>query len=160
MMAVGERHRPPRRSQPQSVASAQMDGIGFATTGDGGINNDYRVFRQSATFADPSTGYYAAGTDVTAPRTPTILRRVPHHPRRQDRPEVQKGISTAEYGSDAANTQEGSTQPGAFGFAWHKVEISNDGHSSSGRSMTSSSATVRSPARVQRQQPGPWACRM
>jgi len=32
-------------------------------------------------------------------------------------------LSTAEYGADAANTQAGQTQAGAFGFAWHKVEI-------------------------------------
>ena len=44
------------------------------------------------------------------------------------RPAVQQTISTAEYGCDAFNTQAGSTQPGAFGFEWHKVEIDNDGN--------------------------------
>src|SRR4051812_25128534 len=36
------------------VTNGQMDGIGFATTGDGGIVNDYRVYPKSATLAPAS----------------------------------------------------------------------------------------------------------
>src|SRR5438045_306414 len=44
------------------VTNGLMDGIGFATTGDGGITNDYRAYLTSGTFAPPSSGVYAAGT--------------------------------------------------------------------------------------------------
>jgi hypothetical protein len=43
-------------------------------------------------------------------------------------PAIQQTISTAEYGSDAFNTQAGSTQAGAFGFAWHKVQLIKNGN--------------------------------
>src|SRR5258706_13761193 len=43
-------------------------------------------------------------------------------------PAIQQILSTAEYGSDASNTQAGSTQSGAFGFAWHKVALTRDGN--------------------------------
>ena len=40
---------------------------------------------------------------------------------------MQQTLATAEYNQDAQPTQAGSTQPGAFGFAWHKVVLTNDG---------------------------------
>src|SRR5689334_1703434 len=43
------------------VTNGVMDGVGFATTGDGGITNDYRVYPASGTFAPVSSGDYAAG---------------------------------------------------------------------------------------------------
>jgi hypothetical protein len=43
-------------------------------------------------------------------------------------PAVQLALSTAEYSGDASNTQAGSTQAGAFGFAWHKVVLTRDGN--------------------------------
>jgi hypothetical protein len=43
-------------------------------------------------------------------------------------PLVQQALSTAEYGGDAFNTQAGQTQIGAFGFAWHKVDVIKNGN--------------------------------
>ena len=99
------------------VTGGQMDGIGFATTGDGGIANDYRVYPKSGSFSPTNTGIYAANmTSNSSPYYTSLFPSV-------SAPAVQQDLSTAEYGSDAFNTQAGLTQAGAFGFAWHKVEI-------------------------------------
>ena len=105
------------------ASGASMDGIGFATTGDGGIANDYRVYPKSGTISTPASGVYAAGTGATASQNvnayyTSIPSLAPH-----SAPAVQLALSTAEYGLDASNTQAGQTQAGAFGFAWHKVDI-------------------------------------
>jgi hypothetical protein len=109
------------------VTNASMDGIGFATTGDGGIVNDYRVYPKSGTFAPTSSGDYSAGTDTTATQNVNTFyaTRFPS----VSAPAVQQTISTNEYSGDASNTQAGSTQAGAFGFAWHKVVLTKDGAS-------------------------------
>jgi len=112
-----------------SLASgASMDGIGFATTGDGGIGSDYRVYPKSGTVSAGASGVYAAGAandingisplgnvNVYYQAIPSLA---PH-----TAPAVQQTLSTAEYGGDAANTQAGQTQIGSFGFAWHRVDI-------------------------------------
>jgi len=105
------------------ASGASMDGIGFATTGDGGIANDYRVYPKSGTISTPASGVYAAGTGSTASQNvnayyTSIPSLAPH-----SAPAIQQTLSTAEYGGDASNTQAGQTQAGAFGFAWHKVDI-------------------------------------
>jgi hypothetical protein len=110
------------------ASGASMDGIGFATTGDGGIPNDYRVYPKSGTISTPASGVYAAGTGTTVnqntdPYYQAMPTLAPH-----SAPAIQLTLSTAEYGSDAANTQAGQTQIGAFGFAWHKVDITKDGN--------------------------------
>lgn len=99
------------------VSGGQMDGIGFATTGDGGINNDYRIYPKSGTIvATGSTNYAALATSNANTYYTTLFPSV-------SAPVEQQDLSTAEYNLDAANTQAGVTQAGAFGFAWHKVEI-------------------------------------
>lgn len=113
------------------AANGNMDGIGFATTGDGGIASDFRVYPKSGTISTAASGVYAAGTANDAGnQTPMSNANVyytampslaPH-----TAPEVQQTLSTNEYGGDAANTQLGSTQAGAFGFAWHKVVIAKN----------------------------------
>jgi hypothetical protein len=104
------------------VANGVMDAVGFATTGDGGITNDYRVYPASGTFAPVATGDYAAGsTSNTAAYYMSLFGT-------HSAPAEQLALSTAEYGGDAANTQAGSTQSGAFGFAWHKVVLNRDGN--------------------------------
>lgn len=104
------------------VTNGVMDGIGFATTGDGGIVNDYRVYPASGTFAPVSSGWYAAGaTANTAAYYQGIFGT-------HTAPAAQLLLSSAEYGGDAFNTQAGSTQAGAFGFAWHKVILTRDGN--------------------------------
>jgi len=110
------------------ASGASMDGIGFATTGDGGIANDYRVYPKSGTISTPASGVYAAGTGATASQNVNayytgIPSLAPH-----SAPAVQLALSTAEYGLDASNTQAGQTQAGAFGFAWHKVDIYKAGN--------------------------------
>lgn len=110
------------------VSGASMDGIGFATTGDGGITADYRVYPKSGTISATNSGVYAAGIGADSNGlSPTanvnlyyqaIPSLAPH-----SAPAVQQTLSTAEYGSDASNTQAGQTQIGAFGFAWHRIDI-------------------------------------
>jgi hypothetical protein len=102
------------------VTNGQMDAIGFATTGDGGIANDYRVYPASGTISPAASGVYAAGSNANTNAYYTAL--FPS----KTAPAVQLALSTAEYGGDAANTQAGSTQAGAFGFAWHKVVLTKD----------------------------------
>jgi hypothetical protein len=104
------------------VSGGQMDGIGFATTGDGGIVQDYRVYPKSGTISASGSGVYAAGSTTNTSAYYTAL--FPS----VSAPAVQQTLSTAEYGSDAFNTQAGSTQAGAFGFAWHKVVITKNGN--------------------------------
>jgi hypothetical protein len=108
------------------VSGGAMDGIGFATTGDGGIANDYRVYPKSGTISTPASGVYAAGTGATASQNvnPFYTALFPS----VGAPTAQLALSTAEYAGDAFNTQAGLTQAGAFGFAWHKVEIIKDGN--------------------------------
>jgi hypothetical protein len=104
------------------VTNGVMDGIGFATTGDGGITNDYRAYLTSGTFAAATTGIYAAGNTAATGNANTggyYTTLFGTH----TAPAVQQTLSTAEYGSDANNTQQGTTQVGAFGFAWHKVVL-------------------------------------
>lgn len=106
------------------AVNGQMDGIGFATTGDGGITSDYRVYPKSGTISTVGSGVYAANSNAnTASYYTSIPSLAPH-----SAPAVQLTLSTAEYGLDPSNTQAGQTQAGAFGFAWHKVDITKDGN--------------------------------
>ncbi len=103
------------------VVNGQMDGVGFANTGDGGITNDVRQYVQSGTF-DANLAHYAAGSNSnTATYYQTLFGT-------HTAPAIQQALSTAEYGGDASNTQAGSTQAGSFGFAWHKVVIIKNGN--------------------------------
>jgi archaellum component FlaF (FlaF/FlaG flagellin family) len=119
------------------AANASMDGIGFATTPDGGISNDWRVYPISGTIVPSATTlpssttfvYNAANVNsATANQntntyyTTTVTTLAPH-----TAPAAQQAIATAEYGSDASPVMAGSTQAGSFGFAWHKVVITKNG---------------------------------
>jgi hypothetical protein len=105
------------------VTNGVMDGIGLATTPDGGITSDFRIYPANGTIVPGTNAAYKAGSNGnTAALYATTFPA-------QTAPTVQQALSTAEYGSDPANTQLGSTQPGSFGFAWHHVVISNaDSH--------------------------------
>ncbi len=48
------------------VTNGVMDGLGFATTGDGGITNDYRYYPTSGTIATAASGVYAAGSTANS----------------------------------------------------------------------------------------------
>jgi hypothetical protein len=109
------------------ATGASMDGIGFATTGDGGIGNDFRVFPKSGTFVPATTaGVYAANSATATANTDAFY--APIFPA-VSAPTIQQTIATAEYGSDANPVMSGTTQPGAFGFAWHKVVLTKTGNS-------------------------------
>jgi len=99
-------------------APAAMDAVGFATTGDGGITNDYRIYPASGTIAPASALVAGSYSNTNAFYTAVFGTH--------SAPAVQQTLSTAEYGSDLNNTQQGSTQAGAFGFAWHKVDIAKN----------------------------------
>jgi hypothetical protein len=105
------------------ASGASMDGIGFATTGDGGIANDYRIYPKSGTIVPAGSAYAAGGSANTLSYYANMPTLAPH-----SAPTVQLALSTAEYGGDASNTQAGQTQAGSFGFAWHKVDINKDGN--------------------------------
>lgn len=123
MMAVGTSGTVPLVvGNTALVTNGQMDGIGFATTGDGGITNDYRVYPKSGTIVATGSSVYSA--TATANTNAYYMSLFPP----VSAPAIQQALSTAEYGSDAFNTQAGSTQAGAFGFAWHKVELTKDGN--------------------------------
>ena len=97
-----------------AASPAAMDGIGFATTGDGGITNDYRMYPASGTIT-PAGANYAAGSNANTALYYQGLFGT------HTAPAAQLAISTAEFNDGEFNTQAGSTQAGAFGFAWHKV---------------------------------------
>jgi hypothetical protein len=103
------------------VTNGQMDGIGFATTGDGGITNDYRIYPKSGTITPAGANYAAGSTANTAAYYQTIFGT-------HTAPAAQLALSTAEFNDGVNNTQAGSTQAGAFGFAWHKVELIKNGN--------------------------------
>ena len=102
------------------VTNGVMDGVGFATTGDGGIANDYRIYPASGTIVPAGPSYAAGALASNNAYYTTLFPSV-------SAPPVQLALSTAEY-ADAINTQAGSTQAGAFGFAWHKVELAKVGN--------------------------------
>lgn len=111
-----------------AAAPAGMDAVGFATTGDGGITSDYRVYPASGTVAAASTGDYMAGTandvnNVTPMGNTNLFYQSIASLQPHSAPAIQQSISTAEFNDGAFNTQAGQTQIGAFGFAWHKVQI-------------------------------------
>lgn len=101
------------------VTNGAMDGIGFATTGDGGIANDYRIYPASGTIVPSGNAAYAA--TATASNNPYYTALFPS----VSAPAIQQTLSTAEFDEPGDfNPQAGLTQAGAFGFAWHKVQIS------------------------------------
>lgn len=98
-----------------AVTNANIDGVAFATTGDGGIVNDYRAYPKSGTIAP--TSVMAAGSYAN---TATYYSNLFGS---HAAPPVQQTIAFNEYNGDPQNPQTGLTQTGAFGFAWHKVVI-------------------------------------
>jgi hypothetical protein len=96
------------------VTNGQMDGIGFATTGDGGITNDYRIYPKSGTFTPANATNYAANSNSNTAAYYQALFGTHTAPATQTST-VWDGVND--------NTQVGATQAGSFGFAWHKVEL-------------------------------------
>jgi hypothetical protein len=125
MMAVGTTGAAPLVVGNTGLAAGgAMDGVGFATTGDGGITNDYRVYPKSGTISTIASGVYAAGSNAnTAAYYAAIPSLAPH-----SAPPVQLALSTAEFDDGVNNTQAGQTQVGAFGFAWHQVAMTKFGN--------------------------------
>jgi hypothetical protein len=129
LFAVGTTGTVPMAAgNPNAIPGSNVDGIAFATTGDGGIGSDYRAFVMSTTAATAASGVYAAGTANDAGGNSPLSNFNTYYSTlpalaAHTAPVEQQALSTAEYGGDAMNTQLGSTQAGAFGFAWHKVVI-------------------------------------
>jgi hypothetical protein len=111
----------------QSIPTGgSMDGIGFVTTGDGGIANDFRVFPKSATPVLATTpGVYGATSANPAsnadPYYATVMPSV-------SAPTQQQAIADADFFDPNFEVMAGSTQAGAFGFAWHKVVLKKSGN--------------------------------
>lgn len=113
-----------------TTALGTIDSVAFATSNDGTLNMDYRVYAKSNTPLTPASGAYAAGTSATTTggaqdnlnsfyaNLPTFG---PHAA-----PSEQLAISTAERPTETTNSQGGVTSAGAFGFAWHDVVITKD----------------------------------
>jgi hypothetical protein len=112
---------------PNAIAGGAPDGVAFATTGDGGIGNDYRVFAASGTFTPGTTaGVYAAGADVTAVQSSNAFYTAMFPP--VAAPAVQADIAAAEFSDANLNPMLGTSQAGSFGFAWQKVTIVKNGN--------------------------------
>lgn len=114
------------------ASGANMDGIAFANSNDGGLFDDVRVFIKANVPAATSTGVYAAGTAAGGVNTAANPLNNKHEfytskfPS-QTAPAVQSGIAAAEYGLDASDVMAGQTEAGTFGFVWHKVDIIKSG---------------------------------
>jgi hypothetical protein len=109
-----------------ATTGATIDAMGFATTGDGGITSDYRIYPKSGTIVPSGDPAYAAtpynsltGSTSTSNTNVYYQNIFGTH----TAPAAQLAVSTAEFNDGANNTQAGSTQAGAFGFAWHKVTL-------------------------------------
>jgi hypothetical protein len=109
---------------PGAIASSTIDGIAFVATNDGGIGQDYRALVKSAT-ATTTSPVMAAGTgDNNNAFYQSLFPPVAA-------PVVQQALALAEYDApgdtdNINNVMAGVTQAGAFGFAWHKVEITKN----------------------------------
>jgi hypothetical protein len=113
---------------PNAIAGSTVDGIAFATTADGGIGSDWRVFPKSSTVVPSTTaGVYAAAPAGSATASSNAdafyVAKFPT----QTAPAIQHTIASTEYGSDAADVMAGNMQAGSFGFAWHKVTLTKTG---------------------------------
>lgn len=113
---------------PNAISGSTVDGIAFATTADGGIGSDWRVFPKSGT-AVPSTtpNVYAAAPAGSATASSNGDAFYTAKFLTQTAPAVQHTIASAEYGADAADVMAGNMQAGSFGFAWHKVTLTKTG---------------------------------
>jgi hypothetical protein len=126
---------PQGAGQPNAITGSTIDGITFATTGDGGIADDYRVFVKSPTIATAASGVYAAGTvNDAGGNTPTNNSNAFYtsNPALASKtaPVEQHAIAAAAFIEPTGNdVMAGSTPAGSFGFAWQKVTITKSGNS-------------------------------
>jgi hypothetical protein len=105
-----------------ALTNSSIDGIAFATTGDGGITNDYRVYPKTNTIG-PTTLLAANSYDNSNALYKTTFPAVAA-------PSQQAAIASAFYTEPTGNNpMAGMTQAGAFGFAWHKVVIAKNNNS-------------------------------
>lgn len=111
------------------ATNGAMDGIGFVTTGDGGLAPDWRVYPKSGTIVPSTTpNVYAAAPAGSATASSNADAFYTAKFPTQTAPAVQQTLATAEYGSDAFPVMAGNMQTGSFGFAWHKVVVTKNGN--------------------------------
>ena len=101
------------------ITDSTMDGVAFATTGDGGITSDYRAYLKSGT-ATITGPVLTAGSAVNTVAYYTNLFPAVSAPLEQH------ALATNWYATGSFDPMNGATQPGAFGFAWHKVDITKN----------------------------------
>jgi hypothetical protein len=105
-----------------AVTDSTIDGIAFATTGDGGIVNDYRAYPKTNTIGPTSmlaAGAYGNTAAFYTAKFPAVAA-----------PAAQAGIASSTYTEPSGNNpMAGTTQAGAFGFAWHKVVMMKNNNS-------------------------------
>lgn len=100
---------------------ATGSGAWTAVDGEGQSGIDYRLFRNAGVLEGVAGGSYAAGTQASA-RSAADPYYLPLNP---------VGIDVSNLPVQGANNggpaqQNGTTQPGTFGFAWHQVELDVD----------------------------------
>jgi hypothetical protein len=107
-----------------SVSGVTLDGVVFATTGDGGIPQDYRAFVNSNTPALPTSGVYTTNASDAQSNTNAYYSAIfgTH-----TAPSAQAAIATGEVAGDT-NIMNGPSQTGSFGFAWHRVDLIRNGN--------------------------------
>jgi hypothetical protein len=105
-----------------AVTNSTIDGVAFATTGDGGITNDYRAY-PATNVIGPTTllaaNSYANTNAFYTAKFPGVAA-----------PAIQQTLAAAAYTEPSGNNpMAGLTQVGAFGFKWHKVVITKNNNS-------------------------------
>ncbi|HEX4414743.1 MAG TPA: PEP-CTERM sorting domain-containing protein [Lacipirellulaceae bacterium] len=103
-----------------ALTDSTIDGIAFATTGDGGITNDFRTYPKTNAIGPTSqlaAGAYSNQTALYTTLFPAVAA-----------PAVQSGIASSFYTSPTGtgDPMGGVTQTGSFGFAWHKVVLTKN----------------------------------
>ncbi|WP_428307867.1 PEP-CTERM sorting domain-containing protein [Lacipirellula sp.] len=119
--------------QPGAIATGIPDGVTFATTGDGGIADDYRAYLPgvAAPIAGTTAGVYAAGAAADALKSESTFytNLFPS----VSAPAVQQTIAANEYTEPTtpvpiANPMLGISAAGSIGFAWQKITVTKNGN--------------------------------
>ena len=111
---------------PGGPNNTNMQGVGFAASGDGGTGQDYRIYTSVGAPRLPSTGDYNAGTQDPVPNDPSII---------DSRNNISPYYAASGFGGETAPAEQlalfssktGATAPGTQGMAWHEWVITKVG---------------------------------